>query len=70
MHHSHTVVPASIEMYGHLSKPIMQYIRTLSDMALAHPLDVTRELTLVAADMELSVALVHGQGCVHRSRAL
>jgi hypothetical protein len=54
-------------MYGHLSKPIMQYIRTLSDVASPHSLDVIRGLLPVAADMELSVDLVHGQGCVHRS---
>jgi hypothetical protein len=28
----HTFVPASVETYGHLERPIMRFLRTLSDV--------------------------------------
>jgi hypothetical protein len=45
----HTSVPASKEIYGHLGKPIMQYIRALSDVASARSLAVTQRLFLASA---------------------
>jgi hypothetical protein len=42
LHPGHTFVPASVEMYGYLGRPIMQYLRTLSDVASARSLAVTR----------------------------
>jgi hypothetical protein len=44
-----TSVPASIAMFGDLGKAIIWYTRTLSDIALARFLAVTRELFLTGA---------------------
>jgi hypothetical protein len=70
VHPGHTFVPASVETYGHLGKPIMRYLRTLSDVALAHSLTVSRGSFLASAHRELSVALVQSEGYVYRSCAL
>jgi hypothetical protein len=64
LHHGNTFVPASVETYGHLGRPIMKYLRTLSFLA------VTRGSFLASAHRELSVALVQSQGYVYRSCAL
>jgi hypothetical protein len=58
------------ETYGHLGKPIMRYLRTLSDVASGRSLAVTRGSFLASAHRELSVALVQSQGYVYRSCAL
>jgi hypothetical protein len=60
-------MPAS---YGRLGKPIMRYLRTLSDVVSAHPLGVTRGSFLASANRELSVALVQSQGYVYCMRAM
>jgi hypothetical protein len=65
-----TRLPASAETYWHLGKPIIQYIRTLSDIASACSLAVTRGSFLANVHRELSVAVVHIQGWVYRSCAL
>jgi hypothetical protein len=70
LHPGHTFVPASVEMYGHLGKPIMRYLRTLSDVASARSLAVTWRSFLATAHRELSAALVQSQGYVYRSCAL
>jgi hypothetical protein len=62
LHPRHTFVPASIETYGHLGRPIMRYPCTLSDVASARTLAVTRGSFLASAHRELSVALVQSQG--------
>jgi hypothetical protein len=69
-HPGHTFVPASVETYGHLGKPIMRYLRTLSDVASARSPAVTRGSFLASAHPELSVALVQRQGYIYRSCAL
>jgi hypothetical protein len=56
LHPGHTFVPASVETYGYLGRPIMQYLRTLSDVASARSVAVTWESFL--ASVQLSVALV------------
>jgi hypothetical protein len=61
---------ASVETYGHLNRPIMQYLRTCSNVASARPLPVTRGLFLDSAHREPSVALVQSQGFVYRFCAL
>jgi hypothetical protein len=66
----HTFVLASVETYGHLGKPIMEYIRTLSDLASSRPAAVPRGLFRAVAHRELSVALVQSQNYVYRSCAL
>jgi hypothetical protein len=63
-------VPASVETYGHFRKPIMRYLHTLSDLASARSLAVTRGSFLASAHRELSVALVQSQDYVYRSCAL
>jgi hypothetical protein len=35
LHPGHTFVPASVETYGHLGRPVMRYLRTLSDVTSA-----------------------------------
>jgi hypothetical protein len=62
-----TFVPASVKMYGHLGMLIMQYLRTLSDIALARSLAVTRGSFLASTFRELSVALSQRWGYVYRS---
>jgi hypothetical protein len=66
----HTFVPASVETYGHLGRLIMRNLRTLSDVASARSLAVTRGPFLASAHRELSVALVQSQGHLYRSWAL
>jgi hypothetical protein len=70
LHPGHTSVPASVEPHGHLGRPIMRFLRTLNDIAWAHSLAVTRRPFLATSDREVSVALVHSQGFVHRSCVL
>jgi hypothetical protein len=36
LHPGHTFVPASVEMYGHLGRPIIRYLRTLT-LSGCHP---------------------------------
>jgi hypothetical protein len=48
----------------------MWNLRTLSDIASARSLAVTRGSFLASAHRELSVALVHSQGYVYRSCGL
>jgi hypothetical protein len=43
LHPGHTFVLASVKTYGHLGRPIMPYLCTLSDVASARSLAVTRE---------------------------
>jgi hypothetical protein len=70
LHPGQSFVPASIETYGHIGRPIMRYLRTISDFASARSLAVTRGPFPASAYRELSVALVKSQGSVHRSCAL
>jgi hypothetical protein len=63
---SHTFVPASLDRYGHLGRPIMLYLHTLSDIALGRSLAVTPGSFLASAHRELSVAHVQSQGYVYR----
>jgi hypothetical protein len=71
LHPGHTFVPASVETYGHghLGRPIMRHLRTLSDVA-SRSLAVTRGSFLASAHRELSVALVQSQGYVYHSCVL
>jgi hypothetical protein len=66
-HPGHTFVPDSEETYGHLGRPIMRYLRTLSDVASARFLDGTQGSLLACAHRELSVALVQSPGSAYRS---
>jgi hypothetical protein len=70
LHSGHKFVPASVETYGHLCRPIMRYLRTLSDIASGRSLSVTRGSFLASAYRELSVALGQSQGYVYLSCTL
>jgi hypothetical protein len=71
LHPGHTFVPASVETYGDVGRPIMRNLRTLSDVASALvSLALTRGSFLASAHRKLSVALVQSQGCVYRSCVL
>jgi hypothetical protein len=70
LHPGHTFVPACVETYGHLCRPIMRYLHNLSDVASGRSPTVTRGSFLASAHRELSVALVQRQGYVYRSCAL
>jgi hypothetical protein len=63
-------LPDRIETYGHLGRPIMRYLRTLSDDASAGSLAVTRGSFLATVHRERSVALLQSQGYVYRSCSL
>jgi hypothetical protein len=55
LHPGHTFVPASVVMSGRLCRPIMWYLRTLSEVASARSSAVTRGSFLASAHQELSV---------------
>jgi hypothetical protein len=61
LHPCHTSVPASVETYGHFGKPVLWYIRTLSDVALARSLAVTQRSFLASVHRELTVASGAGE---------
>jgi hypothetical protein len=67
LHPGHNFVRASVETYGQLGKPLMRYLRSLSDIASARSLAITRGSSFACAHRELSVALVQSQGYVYRS---
>jgi hypothetical protein len=66
LHPSHTFVPASLKTYGHLGRPVMQCLRTLSCIASARSQAVTRGSFLASTHRDSSVALVQSQGSVYR----
>jgi hypothetical protein len=68
-HAGHVLIPASVETYGYLGKPLVGYVRALSDVAACRTADVTRGSFLASAYRELSVALVRSQGFVYRACA-
>jgi hypothetical protein len=70
LHPGHTFVPASVETYGHLGRPIMLYLRTQSDIESVRFVAGTRGSFLASAHRELSVAVVQSQGYVYRSCVL
>jgi hypothetical protein len=70
LHPDRTFVPASVETYGHLGRPIMRYLRTLSYILSSRSLGVTWGSFLAIAHRELSVALLQSQDYVYRSCTL
>jgi hypothetical protein len=68
-HAGYTFVPASVETYGYLGKPLVGYIQTLSAVVAGRTLGVSRGSVLASAYRELSVALVCSQGLVYRASA-
>ena len=64
-HPGHTFVPASVETYGYLGKPLVRYLNTLSEVAAAQEPAVTKGSFLAGAHRELSVALIKCQGSVY-----
>jgi hypothetical protein len=68
-HAGYKFVPASVEPYGYLGKPLVGYLRTFSALAAGRTLGVSRGSFLASAYRELSVALVCSQGFVYRASA-
>jgi hypothetical protein len=58
---------AAVKTCGHLGRPIMRYLRTLSGITSACSLVITRRSLLTSAHRELSVAFAQSQGYVYRS---
>ena len=65
-HPGYTYIPASVETYGYLGKPLVRYLKTLSEVAAARGPAVTKGYFLAGAHRELSVAC---QGSVYRGCA-
>ena len=69
-HPGHTFVPATVETYGYLGKPLTRYLNHLSQVAETRSTGgLTKGSFLASAFRELSVALVQSQGHVYRSCA-
>ena len=68
-HPGYTFIPASVETYGYLGKPLVRYLNTLSGVAAARGPAVTKGSFLAGAHRELSVALIKCQGSVYRGCA-
>jgi hypothetical protein len=64
--HGLTFVPASVETYGHLGRPIMRHLRALSEVASIRFLACTWGRFLARALRELSEALLLSQGYEYR----
>ena len=62
----YTFIAASVETYGYLGKPLVRYLKTLSEVAAARGPAVTKGYFLAGAHRELSVAC---QGSVYRGCA-
>ena len=64
-----TFIPASVETYCYLGKPLVRYLNTLSGVAAARGPAVTKGSFLAGAHRELSVALIKCQRSVYRGCA-
>ena len=67
-HHQpgHTFIPASVETYGYLGKPIVRYLKIVGEVAAARGPAVTQGSFLAGAHCELTVALIKCQGSMYR----
>ena len=68
-HPGHAFIPASVEIYGYLGKPLARYLNTLSEVAASQGPAVTKGSLLAGAHRELSVALIKCHGSVYRGCA-
>ena len=68
-HPGYTFIPASVETYGFLGKPLVRCLDTLSEVAAARGPAVTKGSFLAGAHRELSVALIKCQGSNLLARA-
>ena len=68
-HPRHAIIPASVETLGYLGKPLVRYLKTLSEVAAAQGPAVTKGSFLAGTQRELSVALIKCQGSVYRGCA-
>ena len=64
-----TFIPASVEAYGYLGKPLVHFLNTLSEVAAARGPALTKGSFPAGARRELSVALIKCQGSVYRGCA-
>ena len=60
-HPGYTFIPASVETYGYLGKPLVRYLNTLSEVAAARGPAVAKGSFLAGAHREHSVALIKCQ---------
>ena len=65
-HPGYTFIPASVEAYGYLGKPLVRYLNTLSEVGAARGPVVTKGSFLAGAHQELSVVLIKCQKSVYR----
>lgn len=68
-HPGYTFVPASVETYGFLGKPLVRYLNDISAFAASKNPSLSKGSFLASVYRELSVALVRSQGYVYRSCA-
>ena len=57
-HPGHTFKPASVKTLGYLGKPLVRYLKALSEVAAARGPAVTKGSVLAGAHRELSMALI------------
>ena len=57
-HPGYTFIPAYVETYGYLGKPLVHYLNTLSEVATAGGPAVTEGSFLAGTHRELSEALI------------
>ena len=70
-HHQpgHTFIPASVETYGYLGKPLACYPKTVREVTAARGPAVTKGSFLAGAHRELNVAMIKCQGSMYRGCA-
>ena len=64
-HPDYTFIPASIETYGYVGKPLVRYLNTVRKVAAARGPAVTQCSFLAGAHRELSLVLIKCQGSVY-----
>ena len=65
-HPGYSFIPASVETYGYVGKPMASCIKASNEVAAGREPAVTKSSFLASTCRELSVALVRCQGAVYR----
>ena len=65
-HPGYSFIPASVETYGYLGKPLAAYLKTISEVTAGRGPAVTKSSFFASTHRDLSVALVRCQGAVYR----
>ena len=69
-HPGHTFIPAAVETYGYLGKPLVRYLNTPSEVAAARGPAVSKGYFLAGAHRKVSVASIKCQRSVYRGGAI